>query len=107
MFAPIDAGSHLLAHTGLSVLGAPYHRNVAGNLAVLDGFARPPDDARSAVVTRGVRYVALCPGSAQISAMARAAPDGLAAALVAGRVPGWLRPVRLDGPTPYRVYTAE
>ena len=38
VFAPIDAGSQILVHTPLSVVGAPYHRNNAGNRAVIDGF---------------------------------------------------------------------
>ncbi len=102
-FAPIDAGPHLLAYTRLSVLGAPY-LNERNNLTVLRGFMAEPDAARSIVEGSGARYVVLCPLGAQASVMAREAPGGLAAGLVAGRVPAWLKPVPLAG-TPCRVYT--
>ena len=105
-FAPIDLGSHLLAQTPLSVVAAPYHRNIRGNRAVLQGFLASPDAAHDLIAAAGARYVILCPGSVQTSVMAKAAPDGLAAALVAGRVPDWLTPVLL-APTPYRVYAVE
>ena len=105
-FAPIDLGSHLLAETRLSVVAAPYHRDIRGNRAVLQGFLASPEAARGLVVAAGARYVILCPGSVQTAVVTKAAPDGLAAALVAGRVPDWLKPVPL-APTPYRVYAVE
>ncbi|MCW6507416.1 hypothetical protein [Lichenifustis flavocetrariae] len=106
VFAPIDAGSHLLVHTGLSVLGAPYHRNNAGNRAVIDGFSTDPIAAESLVRRTGARYVAICPGEAQAKALADYAPQGLAAHLLAGDPPPWLRPVPL-GPTLFRVYSLQ
>ena len=105
-FAPIDLGSHLLAETRLSVVAAPYHRNIRGNRAVLEGFLASPEAARRLVSAAGARYVLLCPGSVQTTVMTKAAPDGLAAALVAGHVPDWLKPLPL-APTPYRVYAVE
>ena len=105
-FAPIDLGSHLLAETRLAVVAAPYHRNIRGNHAVLLGFLASPDAAHHLIAAAGARYVILCPGSVQTSVLARADPDGLAAALVAGRVPDWLKPVPLAS-TPYRVYAVE
>lgn len=100
-FAPIDAGPFLLAHTGLSVLAGPYHRDNAGNHAVIAGFLAPPDDARAIVRAAGASYLITCGGETDLES--RAAPDGLAAGLDAGRVPRWLEAVPL-GPTPYRVY---
>ncbi len=105
VFAPLDAGPFLLAHTSLSVLAGPFHRNDAGNLAVLKGFTAPPDAARAIVRDTDARYVVVCPNSAPPPAGA-AVPDDLATALEAGRVPAWLKPVPLDG-TPYRVYAVE
>ena len=100
-FAPIDAGPFLLAHTGLSVLAAPYHRDNAGNHAVIAGFLAPPDEARSIVRATGARYLMTCGDETGLER--RAAPEGLAAALAADRVPDWLVPVSL-GATPFRVY---
>ncbi len=105
-FAPVDLGSHLLAETKLSVVAAPYHRDIRGNRAVLQGFLAPPDEAHRLIVAAAAHYVILCPGSVQTSVMTKAAPAGLAAALVAGRVPDWLTPVPLT-PTPYRVFAVE
>ena len=103
VFAPIDDGSHLLAHTPHSVLAAPYHRNQTGNKTVLDGFMAAPDAAQAIVRASGARYVALCPNEVQISVMGGKSPDGLGSALVEGRTPGWLRPVPLAG-TPFQVF---
>lgn len=104
-FAPLDTGPFLLAHTSLSVVAGPFHRNDAGNLAVLKGFTAPPDAARAIVRDTGARYVVICPSPAPLPAGA-AVQDDLATALDAGRVPAWLKPVPLGG-TPYRVYAVE
>ncbi|MGI3901694.1 MAG: hypothetical protein ACRYGP_22840 [Janthinobacterium lividum] len=103
-FAPIDAGPYLLAHTGLSVLAGPYHRDNAGNHAVIAGFLAPPDAALDIVRKSGARYVMTCGHGTDLER--RAAPHGLAAALDEGRVPAWLTPVPL-GPTPFRVYAVD
>jgi hypothetical protein len=103
-FAPIDDGPYLLAHTGLSVLAGPYHRDNAGNHAVIAGFLAPPDAARDIVRASGARYLMTCGHGTDLER--RAAPDGLAAALDGGHVPTWLTPVPLAS-TPYRVYAVE
>ena len=106
VFAPIDTGAHLLAHTGLSVLAAPYHRDQKGDRIVLEGFMAKPEAAKAIVEASGARYLVFCPGEAQVQIMSREAPQGLAAELVAGRIPAWLRPVPVPG-TPYRVFAVE
>ena len=104
ILAPIDAGAHLLAFTPHSVLGAPYHRNNDGNRLVLDAMLAAPDAAREMVARSGATYVAICAGEDQARVMAARAPDGLAAALLAGRIPDWLAPVSLPSPqTLFRV----
>ncbi len=103
VFAPIDDGSHLLVHTPHAVVAAPYHRNQAGNKAVIEAFLASPDAAESIVRGSGARYVALCPGETEITVLSREAPQGLGAQLVAGLVPPWLQAVPLTA-TPYRVF---
>ena len=103
LFAPIDAGSHVLAHTSLSVIGAPYHRNNAGNRAVIDGFSASPLDAEAIVKATGASFVALCPGQAQAEALTSRNHDGLAAHLLADDPPRWLEPVVVPG-TSYKVF---
>lgn len=100
VFAPIDAGPYLLAHTGLSVVAGPYHRNNLGNAAVLKGFAAPPEAARDIVRGTGARFVLVC------AAAPRSEPDDLLAALAGGHPPSWLTPVPVEA-SPYRVYAVE
>jgi hypothetical protein len=104
VLAPIDSGSHMLAHTPHAVIGAPYHRNSIGNRIVLDALLASPEEAEAKVRASGARYVMLCPSMHQVTALAERAPNGLAALLAAGGQPDWLIPMPLAG-TPYRVFT--
>ena len=101
VFAPIDAGPYLLAHTALSVLAGPYHRDIAGLHAVIEGFLASSAEARVAVVSTGARFLAVC--GQQTDLEIRAAPSGLAASIARGDIPPWLEPLAL-GDTPYKVY---
>ncbi len=101
VFAPIDSGPFILAETGLSVLAGPYHRDNAGNRAVIEGFLATPGAARAIVRDSGASYLAVC--GRQTGLESFAAPGGLAAALRDGRVPEWLEPLPL-GSTPFRVF---
>ena len=103
IFAPIDSGSHILVHTGLSVVGAPYHRNNRGNRAVIDGFAAEGNDAQRIVASTGARYVSICPGQAQAEALTARNPNGLASQILSGHPPAWLKRIEIPG-TPYLVY---
>jgi hypothetical protein len=74
-----------------SVLAAPYHRDNHGNRAALDAFLAEPRAAREILRADHVTYVATCSGLTETAALAARAPDGLAAALVSGAIPDWLR----------------
>jgi len=101
----IDAGPFLLMETPHEVLAAPYHRNSKGNGAMFDVFLGPVDEAQQRLAALGVDYVAFCPSSAERYTYAKAAPDGLAAALGRGEAPPFLERIALDG-TPLAVYRA-
>ena len=101
--APIESGSYLLAATRLDVFAAPYHRNDDGNRFAFDVFLAAPDAARALLARRHVAYVLTCPGSSDEVRLSAYAPEGLAAALAAGRVPAFLQPLAIAG-TPYRAY---
>ncbi len=101
----IDAGPFILMETPHAALAAPYHRNVKGNAAMLDIFLGPASEAASRLAALGIDYIAFCPGSPERYNYAAAAPDGLAAALARGDVPGFLERVPLDG-TDLAVYRA-
>ncbi|HMN73823.1 MAG TPA: hypothetical protein PKA55_18330 [Rhodoblastus sp.] len=96
VLAPIDEGSHLLAFTHHSVVAAPYHRNNAGNRLSIDVFMASPEEARKLAVASGADYLVACPLMQRTRIMAQRAPEGLAAALIAGRVPDWLEPMAID-----------
>jgi hypothetical protein len=93
----IDSGPFILMQTDDAVLGAPYHRNQAGNLAMLDLFLAAPSDAQKQMAERDIAYVAFCPGAPERYDYAARAPDGLAAALANNDVPGFLQRVPLTG----------
>ena len=103
---PIDAGSSLLAGTRLDVFDAPYHRDNDGNRFAYDVMSAAPDAARALLAARGTDYVVTCAGLNDTERLAVRAPDGLAAHILAGDIPVWLRPMPLAG-TPYRVFAVD
>jgi hypothetical protein len=103
--APVAAGSYLLAHTRLSVSAAPYHRNNHGNRAALDILRSAPALAESLARKAGAAYVLLCWNApADVAAYKAMGADSLAARIVAGQAPGWLRALPVTG-TPLHVFT--
>lgn len=106
VIAPIDSGAYFLVHTGLTVFAAPYHRDNAGNLLMMESFMAKPDAAREMLRARGATYVAICPGFGETQALATRAPDGLAALLLNGQIPGWLTPLAVPG-TPFELFRTQ
>lgn len=103
--APINEGSHLLAGTALSVFAAPYHRNNDGNRFALDVMLADPADAEALLGSRGVAYLATCSSDGETQHLASQAPGSLAADLLAGRTPAFLRRLPLRGP--FQVYAVK
>ena len=104
LLAPLDLGAYALSSTGLPVVGAPYHRNNAGNLAVYRFFLGRPGQAAAIARHWQVRYVALCADSFDDVGTVAHDDDRLVAQLHAGRPAPWL--VRIEAPrglTLYRV----
>jgi hypothetical protein len=97
MLGFIDAGPLVLMETPHAVLAAPYHRNLAGNAAMLDVFLAPSGEALGRLKALGVDYVAFCPGAPERYNYATYAPEGLAAALTRGEVPDGLERMAVDG----------
>lgn len=93
VLAPLDIGPALLLASPHDVVATGHHRGAAAMREVIAAFTAKPDAARAMLRARHVRYLALCPDIAEPQIYARAAPDGLAAALLARRVPEWLEPV--------------
>ena len=93
VLAVSNNGAMILAFTPHSVLAGPYHRNIEGNLAMLDAMAGTPEEALDIVRRHDVAYVAVCPGNPETRILAREAPDGLLARIVQERPVAWLAPV--------------
>ncbi|MFC3691213.1 hypothetical protein ACFOWB_03180 [Chenggangzhangella methanolivorans] len=91
----IDVGPALLAHTGLSVVGAPYHRNVDGLTAALDAFGGSEETARSVALSRGAAFVVVCATDGGVTPYAEENPGGFSAKLLSGPAPAWLEPIDL------------
>lgn len=102
--APSNMGSPLLRFTGHSVLAAPYHRDPNGMLAVLHAGLATPEKAEAILGNVGTDYVVFCPGDGELKEMAARAPDGLAAALLKGRPPAFLKDVTPAEATNLKVY---
>lgn len=93
MIAPLDLGAYALGSTQLSLVGAPYHRNQAGNLATYRFFLGDEAAARSIAREWRVTYVAFCPGSfGELGAGMTAAPR-MIGRLMQDKPPAWLVPV--------------
>ena len=88
LLAPLDLGAYAIGATRLSVVGAPYHRNNAGNLAVYRAFLGSPAGAARIVRQWRVDYVASCAES-----FGDAPPGSFAAALHSDAPPPWLVPI--------------
>ena len=97
ILAFIDSGPFILMQSEHAVLAAPYHRNQAGNIAMLDMFLGSPDDARIQMERHGIDYVAFCPGAPERYQYASLAPRSLAAALAANEPLRFLERLRLVG----------
>ena len=96
----IDLGPELLFRTPHSVLAAPYHRNVAGNLDVLRLFAARTDDAARRIIRRRkVDLVFFCPLSGARYAHSGDGTRAFVDRLADGEIPDWLSPVPLPGET--------
>lgn len=104
MIGPIDLGAFALGATKLKVVGAPYHRNQAGNLATYRFFLRSPEEARRIAAEWRVDYVAWCAGGLG-EAEDVAAPRALARVLNAGSTPEWL--VQMPAPAPLLLYRVQ
>jgi len=98
MAAPIFTGPYILTASAHAVLGAQYHRNVAGNRAAVAILGA--DDARAArraVRRHDVAYVAVCTTTDPLA-------GAFARRLANGDVPAWLTPVSRPDAGPFRIF---
>jgi len=99
-----NLGAAVLSNTPHSVLAGPYHRNVAGNLSALNAFMGSPSQAAAIVSENRIGMVAFCPANNETKFLAKRAPDGLLAGMLAGEIPGWLHIVPESNGKPLEIY---
>ena len=97
VMAPTMMASYLIGATHMSTVGAGYHRNNAGNMAMYRFFLARPDRSRAIARQWNTQYVAFCPGDFGEIDVVHAYPDSLATDLQRGNVPPWLQRVPLRG----------
>ena len=93
--APVDLGAEILFRTSSMVLGAPYHRNGDGIIDTQRLFsASEPSVAEGILRERGVDFVLLCAGLAELRLYRQpAGGQSFSQMLLDGDVPGWLAQV--------------
>lgn len=105
IFAPLDIGPSILLKSNHAVIATGHHRAEAAMRDVILAFISEPDAARVIMQRHGADYVAICSDLVEINMLADAKPESMAAQLVAGDQPAWLRPVDLSGtPDEFRVW---
>ena len=102
LFAPIDMGPGILVQTRHRVIGTGHHRNATGITAVIEGFVDTPDQSRAVIARTSAAYVVICDDLNEMGVYKHENPQGLAAQLLKGRIPGWLEPI--PAPAPLRIY---
>jgi len=95
IYAPLDIAPELLLMSEHSVVATGHHRGHKAMRVLIENALAPEQEARSALLDRGTRYVAICPTFAEARMYARIAPDGFVAELIAGEAPEWLHPIDL------------
>jgi hypothetical protein len=102
ILAPLELGPVLVAGTHHRVVTGPYHRDAAALEDVLRFFTQA--DARAIAARRHAGLLAFCPGPGEMKAMAKFAPNGLAARLLDGAAPDWLQPLPAPGTSGLKLY---
>lgn len=87
IMAPTNMASYLVGSTHHATIGAGYHRNNAGNVAMYRFFLSRADAARSIGRAWRIDYVAFCPGDFEEIDLLERFPHSLAADLARGHAP--------------------
>ena len=74
-------------------MAGPYHRNIAGNLVLIDAMTSDPDEAKAILSREKVSILAVCVKGADELDFIAASPNGFLKKLVDGTKYNWLEPV--------------
>ena len=104
--AGTGVAANLIGATHHSTVGAGYHRNDAGNMAMYRFFLSTPDRSREIARQWNVDYVIFCPGDFSEVDVTHKFSSSVAARLQRGETVPWLKPLALEG-TPLRLYKVQ
>ncbi len=104
VFAPMDIGPDILAHTRDSVVATAHHRAQAAMRDVILAFLGSPETAHAIVTAHHAGLLVICTDLPETKQYIANAPRGLMAQLVQGKMPPWLQPVAVSGPNSFRVW---
>lgn len=104
VLAPLDISPWILYQSNLSVIATGHHRGSPAMRTVIKTFMAPPGDARRALARRNTEFLIFCSDLDEPDVYRRNAPEGLAAELVAGRVPAWLEEVDTDAGAAFHIW---
>lgn len=99
-----DIGASVLNYTHHRALAGPYHRNIDGNLAMIETMLAPPKEAGRFLKDAGVTIIADCINSVDARDFKRAAPSGLQASLHKGELPTYLQLIEETKDQPLVLY---
>jgi asparagine N-glycosylation enzyme membrane subunit Stt3 len=99
MMASTSVAAFLTGATRMSTVGAGYHRNNQGNMAMYRFFLSRPEEAARIARAWHVDYVAFCPRDFEEMNAVRRFPDSVVARLSAGRPPEGFQQLPLQGAT--------
>jgi hypothetical protein len=103
VMAGTGVAANLIGATHHSTIGAGYHRNDAGNMAMYRFFLSAPDHSREIARRWKVDYVIFCPGDFSEIDVTRKFSGSVAARLERGEALPWLSPLPLRD-TPLHFY---
>lgn len=95
--ATVDIAPALLLDTPHSLVASGHRRSSAGIRFMLDLLAADPAQAHAMLAARGTRYLALCPGLAEVHLASERVPGGLADRILRGERLDWLELVETRG----------
>ncbi|HWA23779.1 MAG TPA: hypothetical protein VG735_15400 [Caulobacterales bacterium] len=90
VFADLDAGPHILAHTAHAAASAPYHRLGQPIYDAMTVFYGPAAKAEPVIARAGADYIALCRNGVFAQELQH---GSFAEALLRGPIPAWLMPL--------------
>ncbi len=93
IFTSIDVSTSVIARTGHSVFGGPYHRNIEGIGNIATVLINDADAAHDKLLSLGATHLLYCNGLNETNRYGLLWPEGFAAQMNRDEIPGWLEPV--------------